>query len=203
MIEVKGPPLGGDPDYNNPTSSESALQAPGHPRDTTTQILTPEQLKTIAIFDNFIDYKFSISTPDIIISGLTAKETSQQLVSAKTIALGDIHGSYEKLVETLITSRLATMPPDKAERFIEISAEFEDLVAKNPHLAEPLVRAKAKEIEAELGEIIETITWIGGDDKQLILLGDILADRGVTDTLTLKLLNRLSSENPGQFIKLT
>lgn len=203
MIEVKQPPVGGGTDCIEPTDDGLNPQGSVHSEKHTAQILTQDQAKTIEIFDKFIDYKFSISTTGTIESGLTSQEASQQLITAKSIALGDIHGSYEKLVETLITAGLATMPSDKAERFVKISGEFEDLVAKNPHLSEPTVRERAKEMHTQLSELLEAVTWIGGEDRELILLGDLLADRGVTDTLTLQLLNRLSRENPERFIKLT
>jgi len=224
MFGLKNPPANGGSTPIGPDSSWEALEPRLHevtavePKSLKEPIqvaVTEQQLKTLGVFNDSIKYNFSISTPGDKISGLLPKEAHAELLSARTVALGDIHGSYEKLVETLITSGLATMPPDKAARFVELSAEFEDFISKNPFLEDdpkiwqtavaegsPIL-SKAMLMHAELSDILKKVTWTGGSDRQLILIGDVLADRGVTDTLTLQLLSQLSKDSPDRFVRLT
>jgi hypothetical protein len=58
------------------------------------------------------------------------------------------------------------------------------------------------QVHNELVELLPSIKWIGGDRK-LILIGDVLSDRGPCDLLTLKIIEHLTKDrHDDRFIRL-
>lgn len=194
----------------------------------TTQTDLKERFQTLQIIGGSLDYHYSIITPQEKTSGLRYDRIQDKIADAKTICLGDLHGSYEKLVETLISTGLATMPKESALKFVKASKELEELVSNNPYLEtitpqeppkstferlmervfktpqkeSPTAIAQAKILQSDLIESLKTLRWTGAEGQKLILIGDMIGDRGVSDTLTLTVLSHLSKEDPNRLIRI-
>ncbi len=171
---------------------------------------------------------------------LKPENLSSHLQGAKLIALGDLHGSYQKLVETLLATGLATMPPDSAKSFREISdALAQDILTEpnyppganpfrryvtsringnSPQRSERLLKMAAFSKEAiddinqrqkryqgfyqQLRPLIQQLRWTGAEGQQLLLIGDVLSDRGALDFLTLDVIDQITQDNPKRLITL-
>jgi hypothetical protein len=187
-----------------------------------------ERYQTLQIIGDSIEYGYSIISPEEKTAGLKFDQIQDRLASANSICLGDLHGSYQKLVETLITSGLATMPRESAKKFVTLSKDFEKLISENPYLEtvipqeppksaferlmervfktpqkeSPTVISQAKILQNDLVDVIKTMSWTGDKGQKLILIGDIIGDRGPSDTLTLTVLSHLSKEDSDRFIRI-
>lgn len=64
---------------------------------------------------------------------LDPRRLPTHLEGAKIIALGDLHGSYHKLAETLIAAGLVSMPSQSAARFRVLSEAFRGEIASEKH----------------------------------------------------------------------
>lgn len=114
----------------------------------------------------------------------------KELAQAKIIALGDLHASMLKLVETAVVAGLIVMPEDIAQQFAKIMQ-----IPKNENAAD-IPRYNQTQ------ELITKMNWIG-KDRSLILIGDVLSDRApFSDELTLDLIERLSKQSPNAFIRM-
>jgi hypothetical protein len=165
---------------------------------------------------------------------------ASHLRGAKLIALGDLHGSYQKLVETLLATGLATMPPDSAASFREISEAFaQDICTEpkypteanpfrryaisrlnrnSPEQSERLLQKALFSQEAiddilqrqkryqgyyqQLRPLIQQLRWTGTEGQQLLLIGDVLSDRGALDFLTLDVIDQITRNQPHRLIGL-
>lgn len=165
---------------------------------------------------------------------------ASHLRGAKLIALGDLHGSYQKLVETLLATGLATMPPDSAASFREISDAFAQDILTEPKYptdanpfrryaisrinrnslerSERLLKMAAFSQEAiddikqrqkryqgyyqQLRPLIQQLRWTGTEGQQLLLIGDVLSDRGALDFLTLDVIDQITRDHPHRLIGL-
>jgi hypothetical protein len=187
-----------------------------------------ERYQTLQIIGKSIDYGYSIISTEEKTSGLKFDQIQDRLESANSICIGDLHGSYQKLVETLISSGFATMPKESAEKFVSLSQKFEELITDNPYLENyspqeapksaferlmermfktapkecPTAISQAKQLETELLGVVKTMRWTGDSGQKLILIGDIIGDRGISDTLTLSVLSHLSQDNSDRFIRI-
>ncbi|WP_373533584.1 hypothetical protein [Vampirovibrio sp.] len=161
-----------------------------------------------------------------------------RLMYAPLIALGDLHGSYQKLVETLIFTGLATMPPQPAARFQTLSEAFKrEIVSEKKYPsgrnayecyaisqlngkthAESLERLRTsgftpeeiddlshrrsvyKHYYRQLSLLIQELTWCGQPGQQLVLIGDVLSDRGPLDHLTLDIIQQLNPKNADHLV---
>ena len=130
-----------------------------------------------------------------------ALEASKQLAEAPVIALGDLHGSFLKLTETLVLAQLIRIPRNLVKGFKESASQIERLVAIDPKLESPDTKKSIKIYEAHLLACIDQFIWTG-DKRQLILIGDVLGDRGPTDKLTLAIINKLRADNPERIISI-
>ncbi len=131
---------------------------------------------------------------------LDSHAAAQALQTARQVTLGDLHGSYFKLVETLVAANLITMPLPVAEAFCQLAREDEAaLYPLNTLSAQEKAAFKAR--QQQLSQLVPQIQWIGGDRK-MILIGDVLSDRGPSDKITLELMEHLSRNHPDRFIRL-
>lgn len=119
---------------------------------------------------------------------ISATEALGHLVNGKEIAVGDLHASSLKLLETLVSGGMISMPADKLEKMTAILNGLECKTYPESELH------KLEEAHAELKKLIPEIQWTGGDRK-LILIGDVLADRGPYDPITLDMIEHLEKKN--------
>ena len=134
------------------------------------------------------------------------KEKEDNLFAAECIAAGDAHANVLKITEVAIASGL--MAFESMDLQNEFLGTYKELMTKfieiKPYLKELYDDHKDKDFTNKiLNEIknlvdiliekIKKIQWTG-DNRQLILLGDIIKDRGVSDRLTLSLFKHLREQ---------
>jgi len=138
----------------------------------------------------------------------------KKLQSAKSIAIGDLHASSQKLFETLVVGGFIQMPEPKLKQLqhslamLEIAGNEIDRKVSAPAALtrlspDPLkIEQNAlKHYHKEVLDLLPQMKWAGGK-KQLILIGDVIADRGAYDPTTLAIIARLDQQVPGQVIRL-
>ncbi|PIR83180.1 hypothetical protein COU19_01835, partial [Candidatus Kaiserbacteria bacterium CG10_big_fil_rev_8_21_14_0_10_56_12] len=116
------------------------------------------------------------------------------LAQADTVTLGDAHGSAAKILEAAILSELVSCTRETADTIQDVYAELvnagRDVDMEGEHA--PFKTAEQKKLFAEKQKefigLIQEIEWIGGE-RQLLLIGDVLRDRGVSDAVTLAMLD--------------
>jgi len=212
-------------DLRNQTSPKSSSEL----RKEAAPVLTEKEIQqTLKIVGESVPYKYSIFNSDGAVADGRYNQIQKSIADANTIALGDLHGSYQKLMETLVVTGMASMPPESARQLVKLSQRLEDLVANNPLLMEvpvepergPLFERilskiyrdedvipltpleKASQLQEDIINLIKTMSWTGKDGQSLILIGDVLADRGISDRITLELLSHISRPNPERIIRL-
>jgi len=198
-------------------------------REEATLVLSEKEIRqTLKVIGEAVPYNYSIINGEGIAAEGRYNQVQKNIVNAKTIALGDLHGSYQKLLETLVVTGLASMPAEAARQYVKLSQKLEELVAKNPSLTEQPLKTepkplfakilsriyrdedvipltpleKARQLQEDIIATIKTMSWIGKKDQKLILIGDIIADRGISDRITLELLSHLTKQNPERMIRL-
>jgi hypothetical protein len=140
-----------------------------------------------------IPYRFKLLTSQGAQSAVTANEAALQLREAKTVTLGDLHGSYRKLVETLVAADLLTMPAEVARQFAHLAsqpANFSPLTMELSHQA------------SQLKQMVPFMKWKGGSDRKLILAGDVIGDRGPLDQVTLEIIHQLTRKQPDRIVRI-
>lgn len=195
--------------------------------DQTVTLRTPsvlplaEQKRLMEIFR--IPYPFNIYNQTGTSGVLQPTEAMTRLRTAKTVALGDLHGSYRKLLDNLLTAGMISMPKDKAQEFMTLSEDLEKLLQKkdpgayltgyepspdsDPQTRARLLQEKAnvvaqiQPIYERLAALIPSIQWTGGD-RRLILIGDVLSDRGPLDTVTLDIIDQLTQDHPERMTRI-
>lgn len=184
--------------------------------------------QTLNLVGESIKYNYSILSVDGAVVSGRYEQIQKTITNTNTIALGDLHGSYQKLFETLVVTGLASMPKESAQRYLELSQQLEDLVSNNPHFDEALLEPekkgpfkkildkiykpeeiveltpleKARQLQEEIIGTIKTMSWTGKEEQKLILIGDVIADRGISDRITLELLSHVSKQTPERIIRL-
>jgi len=133
--------------------------------------------------DLAVPYSFNVYSPLGEKLNVGASDLASATASAKTIAMGDLHGSFHKLFETLIATGLVNMPAPQVKRFTELTHQALD-------------KQRVKELQA----LIPSMQWQAG--RQLILMGDIIGDRGPIDTLTLDIIEHLRKDHPDRIINI-
>jgi hypothetical protein len=132
----------------------------------------------------------------------------EKLTTAKNIVIGDIHANFIKLAESMFNTGLVTMGEGDAKKFTDLSTKIDELVTMHgkgwlkPLSIRGLVAIKVSDqakqnfiqIHNELLGLIKGIKWIG-DNRKLILLGDLIADRGHSDWLIMALLELIPEAN--------
>lgn len=145
-----------------------------------------------------------------VVDGLSRKRQLQyhnftsgadQLKGSTRVVIGDLHGSWEKLFENLAMAKLITMPPETVAAFYKLSGAFKELSLKDPTFLDPATRSKAADLCRQFDALLPAVAWRGKDQRQALLLGDVVFDRGPSDYFTLALLNRVyesaATSHPG------
>lgn len=119
-------------------------------------------------------------------------QVRREMIDARLLALGDDHASGLKLMETMILGEFITMPSDKAREFIAL---YNEMVNEMPGKFTKLISDfswKEKFIPKyeRLLELIGTIDWIG-EDRHMLLIGDLLSDRGLYDGIILAIIDTI------------
>lgn len=118
------------------------------------------------------------------------KAAAAQLRKSRRVVMGDLHGSWEKLLETLAMAGMVTMTPDQARGFYRISQKFQQLVREDVRFEKPESLAKARALFDSYEHLVGKVRWSGGG-RQMVLTGDTTLDRGQSDLFTLTLMSRL------------
>jgi hypothetical protein len=204
----------------------SPISVEKHSGLTATAAKPVEEIEASKVSNLKIPYSFEVislaktkSPFNNTISAETAEELKptlayKKLQSAKSVAIGDLHASSQKLFETLVVGGFIQMPEPKLKQLqhslamIEITGNEIDRKVSAPAALtrlspDPLkIEQNAlKHYHQEVLELLPQMKWAGGK-KQLILIGDVIADRGAYDPTTLAIIARLDQQAPGQIIRL-
>jgi hypothetical protein len=138
----------------------------------------------------------------------------KKMYAAKSIAIGDLHASTEKLFETLVVGGFVHMPEKKLKQLqhaLAMQEKTADIIDQKVNYGsspvrlspDPLILEKnaLKRYHKQVVELLPYMKWAGGD-KKLILIGDVLSDRGPYDPTTLAIINHLDHQAPGKIIKI-
>ena len=119
-----------------------------------------------------IYYPIDIYTDQTFIKGAqdNLKSQTDKLQKARQVVIGDLHGNLNKALETMILSDLIKIPETDLKKFY-------DLFADSTSYSD-----KAK-IEAMI-DCLQSIEW-SDQNKSMIFIGDILADRVGNDIVSL------------------
>lgn len=175
---------------------------------------------TLSVSDasNFkpVSYAVHIAGETVKAKRIGTDDLAARLPDARMIALGDLHGCYEKLVDTLLATGLAHFESgEDLLRYRQMSLELRRLVLKAPFKAidenyqyRPGRTEEEKALETEtirkiqaqirsLQSLLRRLKWREGAGNirppKLLLIGDVTADRGIADVLTLGLLLRFNN----------
>lgn len=176
--------------------------------------VSPQQLELLNIFN--IPYPVDILSRDGNLINLPAQQAAAQLSRAHTVAAGDLHGSFLKLLEVLVMGNFIRLSPDDARYLVSARHYIDSILTDDPWLTKKSIhektiaspnadstdtpthrRSRRSNLEDmrlayhHLQSVIKRIEWIG-NDRQLILTGDIIADRGPLDLITLDILKQLN-----------
>ncbi|MFN7834346.1 MAG: hypothetical protein ACK5NY_00925 [Burkholderiaceae bacterium] len=196
----------GDGDEFDIPDAVAGFDDPGSETSPARVVASVDKVGPLSVPGMDIPYKFSCLSR----TGCT------DLRTAKTLALGDLHGSCYKLVETLLAAKLIYMPEEDAKRFAELMKDERNNLPNN--LIEFIIHSTEAEREkhktdfsqvlreisnlvSELRRAISRIKWIGGD-RQLVLIGDVLGDRGLSDQITLEILEKLTGDTLGRIVRI-
>jgi len=138
----------------------------------------------------------------------------KKLHTAKSVAIGDLHASSQKLFETLVVGGFIQMPEAKLKQLQHSLAMLEiigDIIDRKVSAPAALTRLSPdplkveqdalKHYHKEVLDLLPQMQWAGGK-RQLILIGDVVSDRGAYDPTTLAMINHLDQQAPGQVIRL-
>jgi hypothetical protein len=113
-------------------------------------------------------------------------DTDFDLTTASETTIGDMHGSFLKLIESSVLAGMIDLPVEYLQKLYTILDErFDDVGDDNYTLTDP---RKIKQTIA----IINQIQWTG-ESRKLRMMGDILADRDGNDLVMLHLIQRLKN----------
>jgi len=124
---------------------------------------------------------------------------ADRLENADVLVVGDAHGSAWKILQTLITGGRVTMPETSARKFAELyeqaikicenedgTRDFIPYINKDP---------KTKTLYGIISQMkteIQTLEW-KASAKPVVFIGDLISDRGLSDSLTIAIFNRLKT----------
>jgi hypothetical protein len=140
---------------------------------------------------------------------------SKRMRSAKSIVLGDLHASCQKLFETLVVGGFIQMPEPKLKAMHRALAMLEraghaiDYKINGPPSQTLRVPFDALEKEhaslqyyhKQVLQLLPFMQWIH-PTKKLTLVGDVLSDRGPFDPTTLAIVEHIDRQAPGKIIRL-
>lgn len=113
-------------------------------------------------------------------------EIKMQLEQAEMIALGDAHASVLKILETAIMAGLITMPEKEATLFQQ---EYATLLSLGRQMG-IITQTEFKTQEQKVIKALEAVRW-SGEQRQYVLIGDTINDRGLSDKLVMKLIEKI------------
>ncbi|MEZ4575532.1 MAG: hypothetical protein R2857_11550 [Vampirovibrionales bacterium] len=124
-----------------------------------------------------LPYRFCVYGPTMYMVHSPTKDVQNQIKTRLGVVLGDLHGSWYKLLETLVTADLISMSPKTAYRLRACHEELETLIAVNPTLSASVDPANHRRPSACLRKlnIMQTMRW--KDEKRQLLCWAIGADR--------------------------
>lgn len=137
-----------------------------------------------------IPYPIKMITPQGAYPAQSAEDAAKTLKTAKKVALGDLHGSYHKLVETLVAADMIRMPEEAAIRFVQL--------ASHPWNYSPDPK-QLDQIYSKLQPVVDSMEWTG-KDRQFTLIGDVLSDRGPFDQITMHMVHDLAQKHRGRIV---
>lgn len=163
-----------------------------------------------------VPYHFDVYRPGAVQHTIEAPHTLKSIQHARLVALGDLHASVQKLMETLVVGDFIEASPTTLKRFRR------DLIALHHDILKPVQvpglseadqkermvsgwddrqqRRVLKHVRA-LEAHIKAIRW-KNDRRQLLLVGDVIGDRGPLDLVTLSLINHLRQGHPDRILAL-
>jgi hypothetical protein len=118
------------------------------------------------------------------------KTTKSLISNTRHLAVGDLHGSWERLLETLVVANLTRLTPKQAAAFYKLSDDYYALLQKSPQFDDPHVVKQAQVLAHQYLTLLNGLTWQGGR-RQLTLMGDTVCDRGQSDLFILALLDTM------------
>jgi hypothetical protein len=139
-----------------------------------------------------IPYSFELHTVSGHQAALDGQAAATALKNAKLVAVGDLHASYYKLIETLLAANLIAMPPETAKALLALVQDEKGITG---------TVAERQALYAQVKALIPQMQWVGGN-RQLLLIGDVLADRGPFDNITLDIIEYLTKDHPERLIRL-
>jgi hypothetical protein len=163
-------------------ATDSIVEEPPAPRT--------EHQKLLSVFKT--PYRFTLMSPEQAFPHMSPAQAGEALKTAQTVTVGDMHASYHKLVETLVAADMVEMPREAAKKFVQLA---------NDPANYSMEMEEFGPIYEELKQIVPQIKWKGGD-RQLILIGDMLSDRGPLDTIILDLVKHLSHQAPNSIVRI-
>lgn len=150
---------------------------------------------------NNAPYKLSLRRMSGGLNQLNDQELLQQLTSSKRVTLGDLHGSFLKLVETLNNAKFVSISGDDMRIFTSVNLKLAKPLMHDPFLKKPENIKLVEQSLTQLEPLIKKMNWVD-DSRQLVLIGDIVGDRGPLDIITLKVLKQLSKDKPDRIVTL-
>ncbi|MCA9799814.1 MAG: hypothetical protein KC474_09700 [Cyanobacteria bacterium HKST-UBA04] len=115
-----------------------------------------------------------------------------RLASARRVVAGDLHGSWLKLIEILLAAKLVTVEdPEFLQKLQGYHAAYNIVLKTDPYLLSPASRQQCRKIKHKIKPLLRTMRW-ADQNRQLVLLGDVIADRGQDDELILTLLDHFN-----------
>lgn len=157
------------------------------------------QVDLIKAFDP--PYRFTIYDPQGDERLVTPLEALPRLSQSTRVVIGDLHASYLKLLETLVVGNFITMPKQAPAKILKYAAALDGLIEQDTMLDVPHNQAAARELVELLQKEFDTIQWKDASPpRQLVLLGDVIGDRGPLDLVTLNLLETLTTDHPDRIL---
>jgi hypothetical protein len=187
----------------NNLNNHSPLKEPNYLKQFFGWILSPlSHIKHSSLIKALsIPYKFNVFNKNDSQLQVLPAMLASTVNKVNSLAIGDMHASYQKLLETLVASGLARMPHRNILHFVKLSQELSILIDQDELFSKIENQKKAQKIYQSLKELISTLQWTGGN-KQLILIGDMLGDRGPLDLLCMDILEQIKRDHPERVIHL-
>ncbi|MCA9842642.1 MAG: hypothetical protein KC475_11030 [Cyanobacteria bacterium HKST-UBA03] len=172
-----------------------------NPRCDTVQFASLPPLADRLVQAAAIPYRFSVfdTLNDRQLPMITSLETLPHVQPASRVVVGDMHGNWLKLLETLLVGGLITFQtPGGSSDALKPLTTIRDLgeqlnraIDADPNLEQRAVRDSIWELKDKLLEQFQTIRWTD-ENRQLLLLGDVIADRGPLDYVTMGLIRAIN-----------
>lgn len=141
------------------------------------------------------NFKLHLPSTSILQAGVST--LFPLLQKAKLIAEGDLHANTRKLLELLFLSNFIDgLPTPQAKKLFALASESEFLPLSNEADLAQFNRVY-QEFKTALIGLKPT-----NDNRQILLIGDVISDRGADDRLTLALIQAINQQQPGKILTL-